>query len=62
MVETVRPRVSARSAKARASSAVHCTGTRFAPTWQAATSSPASNRPHISPPSQRGSSVVVRAR
>ena len=37
MVDTVRPRVSARSAKARASSALACTGTRLAPTWQAAT-------------------------
>ena len=62
MVETVRPRVSARSAKARASSAVAWTGTRLAPTWQAARSSPSSKRPHISPPSQRGSRVVVRAR
>src|SRR6478735_7365027 len=62
MVETVRPRVRARSANARASSTLACTGTRLAPTWQAATSSPSSKRPHTSPPSQRGSRVVVRAR
>ena len=36
-----------------------CTGTRLAPTWQAATSRPSSKRPHISPPSQRGSRLVV---
>ena len=62
IVETVRPRVRARSANAAASSAVACTGTRLAPTWHAARSRPPSKRPHISPPSQRGSRFVVRAR
>ena len=45
IVETLRPRVRARSAKTRASSSVACTGTRFAPTWQAAVSLPSRKRP-----------------
>ena len=62
IVDTVRPRRSSRSANAAASSAPASTGTRFAPTWQAATRSPSTYRPHTSPPSSRGSSRVERAR
>ena len=52
----------ARSANAATSSGPACTGTRLAPTWQAETIRPSTNRPQTSPPSQRRSRRVVRAR
>ncbi len=62
MVELFGPDRDARSANAWQASLVAFTGTRLAPTWHIETSSSPSTYPHISPPSQRVSSWVIRVR
>ena len=52
----------ARSTNASQASGVALTGTMLAPTWHIEASRSPSKQPHISPPSQRGSSWVIRVR